>query len=220
MSYVGYGDDDPALWFMGIEEHDAWCSARHIDEVLQPASTHQANGIVYTYGDKAAYKPQDSSGQWESKIAVPLSKSVRDREAYILTKLCLPGSKTFHCNVWPLGRQNDGVWPENYPSDFDLTIEQWRQRRSALCQERFKAIRKHRSNLNVKATVCFGTDSIDAFEDCFDLPREHRPTFQERLYVWDEERVILAYHWGHGHLRDDDVSTIVAILKKWSVLLP
>jgi hypothetical protein len=224
MSYVGYGDDDPALWFMGIEEHDAWRSPQHIDDVLQPASTHRVNGIVYTYGDKAAYVPQDLSGRWEAKIALPLSESGdsgSNSDRYISTKLCLPGSKTFHCNVWPLGRQNEGVWPENYPRDFDLTLEQWRQRRRELCEGRFQSIIGHRSATNVKATVCFGTDSIDAFEDCLGLCRQNRPAFHKRLYVWEKERVILAHHWGHGHLRDDDVSSIVAILKdKWLLSLP
>lgn len=228
MDYIGWGDPYHALWFVGIEEHEGWANESEILGKLGPSSRsiREEHGVLYRYGPEAGYRADETSkiGDWESRIAAPLSANESEPTTYKQTRLWLPGSATFHCNIWSLGRPSERAWPQVYSGLFGMTQDEWKRTRHEVCTARFNRVQGFRQRADVQATVCFGVTHRSAFEAFLGLQADSgKESDDRRLRVWEDAKVILAYHWsgrGEWRLNQKDIAVIVNKLRSWGVALP
>lgn len=223
-SELGWGDAERGLWFLGIEEGSEWGEG---DE--QRIEHHYAHRLYFRNDAlEAKREPNRATNKSridvvEAKIAYPLSRSAGSTsfEQY-REGLWSDGSKVAHGNLYPLGKRALSKWPEHYAQLFGYGANDadHRRYRSDVWKIRVARYAAARAELRPQAIVCLGTTHRNEFRGALGLAAPGREAERGKVYVYDEERVILAPHFAYGHLPDARTALISAILKEWGVDLP
>ncbi|WP_457642238.1 hypothetical protein [Persephonella sp.] len=242
MNHLGWGDPNPIILTVGIEEGGVWCweemeekNKREFEEQCEK-STDFSNKLEYVkycirkrFNEeivpvKIEKNSKENNNNFPiahpvAKIACGISKSCKDWKknwkCYRNKKLWTEGSKIANINLYPLGKKNlKGNFPSCYKELFGLTEENMDLYKECVKKTRFEHIRKFTKEKKVKAIICYGKQSWDDFREVFELPKKEG----EKLVRYDDKKVILVRHFSNG-FPDELCDEIISILTKWGVSL-
>ncbi len=223
---LGWGDGTKnGLWFFGMEERLPWepgQESRIEDHYGHDKYFRDREVESALYGEGRKYPKRDfkpSDGDFvEAKICAELSTS-RMPENDILKNIVnvMPGTGIAHGNLYPLGKPGwKSTFPPHYLDLFGYGPGDMAQYRKDVARHRFPRIRDARKELSPKAIVCFGVGCWPEFREVFGLSGPADP----KRPVYEEDRVILAYHWSFNNLKEADIQWITVKLKEWGVTVP
>lgn len=219
--YVGFGDPDGGLWFMGIEESKAWKSTDEINEFFGPRPGLSWRGAAACVCEKPAESRSERIAEWEAKIAAPLSTSRKDLETFKNEVLWSRDSKVFHANVYPLCKPGTDPekWPDSYRELFGFSRDDRARYESAVRDVRFPILKELRAEAKPQAIVCLGQEYWPVFRDLLGLSESDEGPHDPKLEVFSRDRVILAPHYSYGHL-SSVAEEITQVLASWGVAIP
>jgi len=240
MKHLGWGDPNPIILTVGIEEGGIWCweemderNKREFEEICGKSTSFQNKLDFIRHCIKSKFNKEivpvglnSEKGKNKFPIAYPIakiacgiSKSCKDWKnnwrLYRDTKLWTKESKIANINLYPLGKKKaKGIFPSCYKDLFGLTEENMDLYKECVKKTRFEHIRKFTKEKKVKAIICYGKQSWDDFREVFELPKKEG----EKLVRYDDKKVILVRHFSNG-FPDELCDEIISILTKWGVSL-
>jgi hypothetical protein len=128
VQFIGWGDPQGGLWFIGLEESSVCKDTADIVEIHERDNLHSAGGTAFY---ECSPEPQEkkTTGRfspdrtqiplWEAKIAAPLSASTTDWREYCHCRLWYAGSRVFH-----FGKPKLATWPDHYEDLFGFAQNQ------------------------------------------------------------------------------------------------
>jgi len=129
MNFLGWGDPENGLWFIGIEER-----------MLFDEET-----ILKYKGQKFVYVDKNKELNWP--VAITTSKICAflldtDPANYRSQILWRKGSKVFNANLLPIGKSKIDNWPELYKKLFGFTYEGYIKNRKRIIEKRKENFKK------------------------------------------------------------------------------
>src|SRR5262245_50796899 len=189
-SWLGWGDPDAGLWFVGIEEGAKFSPLK----------------IAAMRGRR--YSPVLEVRERRSPIALRTARIVcllagtEDAREYARARMGWPGSKVFNANLFPIGKPSLSAWPSNYKRLLGVTRAEYLARRDTLSAERAAFFRQLRADRQPQAVICFGKSCWTRFEEVFvrASARPRRPDRTLDILAYESDRVILTPHFSRGSL--------------------
>jgi hypothetical protein len=209
--WLGWGDPQHALWFIGIEEGAEFSPAK----VAAMRGQH--------------FQPVDEVRDRNTPVAIRTAKiacgltGVEDVREYRRSRMGWRGSKVFNGNLFPLGKRSLSAWPSKYDRLLGVTRTEYLAQREALYTERAELFKRFRAIQQPQAVICFGKACWKRFEEVFvgSDTRPARPHPRLDIIVYNADRVILTPHFCRGTLMPNRaVASVIEILKRWNVRLP
>lgn len=189
MRFLGHGEPEKAVWFIGLEyasgDESAAGALEHyatFGEVERPAcspdfSKYGRNGLSIRHLTSRILK-------WVSR-----SGANHEPEWFLENRLWWPGSDTFQANLFPLAKPNHSpVLPESYRREFGLV--DWKDYRRKVVEDRLPRLRRLWEASAQKAVVCFG-DEGELFRTLFDLEGPGEELIPGRVVTYELQRVVL-----------------------------
>jgi hypothetical protein len=206
--WLGWGDPENGLWFIGMEEGAAFDEsvATRRGKVFEPVSGgHRLDWPVATTTAKVV-----------SRLL-----GLGDHTAYRDTMLWRKGSRVFNGNLLPLGRPRRASWPDQYERLFEVRYAAYAAYFGTAEEERFNQFREFRQKMKPQAVVCFGKGFWSHFERVFVANPDDRRFGENGTVVFETDRVILTGHFSYGRWMPNKAVTFVAnTLSRWRVSLP
>lgn len=190
--YLGNGDPRTAkIWFMGIEEAQAYEKLEDIDKVPKEYGTCRGHP-----------NPRNHTPVYDiiSKIITGLQGKDWKKEwvGYRNEKLFSEGSEAFQGNLYPLGKEHIEVWPENYTKWFGLNKEEYYEKIYEEKIGRFAYLRTKREEYGRPLIFCFGSSFRSDFIRCFRLNDSLHEDHQEFRFYIDEKIILNPFFWVGG----------------------
>ncbi|SEL19095.1 hypothetical protein SAMN05444515_11128 [Ectothiorhodospira marina] len=207
MNFIGWGDPANSIWFFGLEEGAAF-QQTYLNEI-----------------DGKAFVPIDEQKNLDwpvaNKTATILTKitgapSVADYRDKILWR---GGSGSFNGNLLPLGKASRQQWSDDYERLFGISANDLGYYIELVREIRYPKIKQLKENAKPQAIVCFGKECWSEFKQVFvEHPYDVKEYGDEKIVVYDSDRVILCGHFSYGvHFTNKALDLVVEILEGWGV---
>ena len=220
LNYIGWGDPNPILLFVGIEETKPF-------ESLEDIETVRGKTII----------PVEEKVKTCERYSIPIAKILaylsgeRDYYRYCLEKLFRKESGVANINLYPLGKENlkTQTGSRNLPKLFGKIVNFEELYKAYIKANRFPLIRGFVENTEtVKAVVCYGKTHWEDFALVFELYREDKFQIPIRVdkdvLVFKSKRerplVILMPHVSSRNLSDKKLEKIAKTIEEFGVKLP
>ncbi|WP_457641333.1 hypothetical protein [Persephonella sp.] len=238
MKHLGWGDPNPVILTVGIEEGGVWCWEEMKEK--NKSDFEKQCGKATDFLNKLEYirycirnkfnkeiVPVEKNSEEDNnnfpiahpiaKIACGVSKSYKDWKKnwknYRKKTLWTEGSKIANINLYPLGKKKaKGSFPSCYKDLFGLTEKNIDLYKECVKEIRFEHIRKFTKDKKVKAIICYGKQNWNDFREVFELPKKEG----KNLVRYDDKKIILVRHFSNG-FPNKLCSEIIEILQKWRV---
>lgn len=228
--YLGWGDPNGGLWFIGLEESAAYGVRNGV------YSSEDLGKELKTIKERGEYEiltnPPEPGGRdaanvraYICKIACCVSEraqhdmssweTYRDKYLYVI------GNKVFQANLYPLGKKDASTssWPTHYKECFGFGSDDYREYIDLVKQTRFGYLRQFKQCHHPKAIVCFGkTDGWPDIRELYSLGSGTEPV-PGKLVVYENERIILTPFFGRG-MSDMLALEVGKTLSRWGVSIP
>lgn len=220
-SWLGWGNPDNGLWFIGVEEAKSWeCGSPDDIHISRMKIASLRNQKYSVYLDKT----QRDSVTWPvaavtAKIAASLNGDIAEWDAYREDKLWLPGNSIFSGNILALGKPSLKIsdWPIGYKELFGFSAQDYSAYYAEAIAARKLAFQQLRAEKSPQAIICFGITAWTIFEDVF---VNDKSSFHENevrnTRIFENDRVILTRHFSNG-MSDSLVLFIAEKLRRWGV---
>ena len=216
LNYLGWGDPEPTILTIGVEEKETWCSKEtNIHEVKQKIRKNFSKRII------------QSKGPHVFSIAHPIAKilsSLRsdykndDWRFYRDNILWTKGSKVANINLFPLGKDRlKAKLPCCYKELFGIGQNDIKEYETLVRKIRYKKIVEFRNSTNIKAIICYGKSYWKEFESLLEVNKGI--DINSNIRIYEDERIILTRHFSNG-FSDSLALAISNILKEWKIKLP
>ena len=220
LHYLGWGDPDPILLFLGVEESKPFGSLEDIDSVK--------GKTVIPVGEKSEICERYAIPI--AKIAAPLSEGGK-RDRYCSEKLFRANSGVANINLYPLGKESlrTAVGSRNPSELFGEIVNFEEIYRAFVKAERFPIIRRFiKQSKNLKGIVCYGKTHWEDFIFLLELYGEGKyrlpPKVGEDFLVFEPKGngpvVILMPHVSARKLSDRQLEEISNTLRDFGIRLP
>ncbi|GAB6074754.1 hypothetical protein [Nautilia lithotrophica] len=215
LNFIGWGDPINGLWTIGIEEGGEWCK-NDIKEVKKEIKSKLCQSFIEEEGSNLNWPVANGC----AKIGCKLSANCNNWTEYRDNILWKKNSKIFNGNIYPLGRKTIYKnFPKCYEELFGITENNLNTYIETVKTIRFPLIRKLKKQYAPKAIICFGKTYWDEFMEVFELKNKNFKN-KEHFKIFENERIILIPHFSRGHMSDENIESLVEILRSWDVKLP
>jgi hypothetical protein len=223
-NYLGWGDPDGGIWFVGLEEASGWeftengqLIENHKKEFRRYKEAH--DGIKDVGPGEIADAMYEQGKKYTridpiiAKLAIlsttnsNLSTIHRNRICeYMTNVLYQKGSKVLRINLYPLGKKTMNTWDENYGKffGFEDKDDYYRAMKGERGEDspRFKSIRERWGDkYKPQVTVCFGKCGFNDFKNVFQLTNSDPKKIDADgvlFEVFEQKRVILTPFFRYG----------------------
>jgi len=232
--WLGWGDPQYGLWFIGIEEGDSWeCKS-------QEDLRRKRNRIRTEFSGKSHTSyPVPADRGWEgslsgvrtpvftvtAKIASLMSDGKPDWRKYRDEVLWVDGYGVFNGNLLSLGKPNlrndESAWPEGYKELFGFAASDYSKYYDKVREDRYRHFKRFVQRHTPQAIVCYGKTRWNDFKKVFVNDATNTGKVIEPrtgTAAFDEDKVILTRHFSNG-MPDSTVRCIGEQLKKWGVTI-
>lgn len=207
--FKGFGEPSGKIWFIGIEEAGVW--SKDPNECKKEIEGYRnSRGFRYNDGNDSLNSPVYVT---ISKIMSELNGNGMDWSAYRKLNLFREGSDVFQMNLFPLGKKRVVDWPGHYKAVFGYGKEDYKRYISNVKTTRFQMLEDFWNKKSPEVTICFGKTYWSEFQKLLNLNGHHETYEDGFIILYREERVVLTPFFGHGHMSDGRIQTLVKILK-------
>lgn len=219
-NYLGTGDPSGGVWFIGLEEGEAWEDSSE-KEIME---FYVGREFAYvTDKERAAFSIGGQKiREFMCKMVQPFSdqfkaKSWNDFHKEVLWE---KGYGVFQANLYPIGKPFRNVWLPHFKTLFGFGPEDRQEYEKYVRGTRFKKISLMRQESVPQATICFGMSGWDDFKLLLNLNQSPSKELFKNVICYENEKVILTPHFANGHMSDEKTDIIKSKLKKFNVRLP
>ena len=227
--FLGWGNPDGPLWFIGLEEAEKWKEDPLRDEEMYERYAKKIFPV--TPGEIA--RDARRSGRRFTQVYEVMSKltlaligqdeaALEHWEEYRNEKLLIDGGLTFQMNLYPLGKKRLDEWPKHYRSVFGFGREDLDRYREGVKKERFRLLRNEWERHQPRLTVCFGRTGWDDFEEFFKgrLDREAEGLEFCKVFRISGRGVVLTPFFWRPSMTNKKILDLAALLTRLFPLSP
>jgi len=211
-SYIGLGEPNNSLWFIGLEEAGGWKEC-WIDD----RDDYEAYSKHIKQRAEKDVEPISRAYAWISKICTKLILH-NDMEWSVFRKkhLFKKDCPVFQSNLYPLGKPSRQDYPDHYKSVFGYSLDEYNNLKH---EKRWKNIKDYGDKSSPQATICFGQEGWNSFLNMLEISKSpSRKLNNGKIHIFENDRVILT-HFFRNNSGGEILETIVPILNSWNVSL-
>lgn len=212
MRFLGHGEPENAVWFVGLEYADAYGSAAEAQE------NYALHGEVERPTGPPDFSELGRKGLAIRHLTARILKSVSRRGAphehewFMNNCLWWPESATFQANLFPLGMSahTTGI-PEIYQREFG--VGNWGEYRKQVRDYRIPLLKRLWASSSRKAVVCFGSGESELFKQAFDVASEPEDIVPGKVVAFRKERVLITPFFDFRLFLSEDADRVGAFLR-------
>ena len=228
LNYLGWGDPNPKVLTVGIEEAGIWCPNTALKKTCGSQKDNESDidyirrCIRENFNTQITPVRQNDSNIFPiahpiAKIACNISKTCKKShinwKTYRDNKLWTKESQIANINIYPLGKKSlQGEFPSCYKELFgNFSVNDYEKK---VKRDRFKIIRSFVKNFDIKVIICYGKSNWDDFKCLFEVKTTEK--LNNFLEVNWDKKIIFTRHFSRG-FSNKLVEEIVNILKNWEI---
>lgn len=210
-NWLGTGDPDNGLWFIGMEEADSFTN-----EVVESYRGKQYAPVL----SSDAIKSYNRVANMTAKIVATLCGIPSQYQKYRDSFLWRKGSKVFNGNLLPLGRPKRTSWPKENEELFGLSHKDYIDNFSIIKDDRINKFKKFRTEKCPQAIVCFGKQFWNEFAYIFATEGDPKISCGNNLAIFEHSKTILTGHFSYGTwMPKKSVEDVAKKLLEWGVVM-
>ena len=234
LNHLGWGDSNPKILTIGIEEAGIWClkvKDKENEDLKSICGLKKDNESDIDYVRRCIKEkfsepviPVSSEDSNVFPIAHPIAKiacgisktcernNINWRE-YRDSVLWTKGSQIANINIYPLGKKSlQSDFPSCYKELFgNFSSNEYKKR---VKEDRFNTIRSFIENSNTEVIICYGKSNWEEFKNLLEIKTTER--LNNFLEIDNNRKVIFTRHFSKG-FSDKLVEKIIDILENWEV---
>jgi len=239
--FLGWGDPNlsgDGVWTIGLEEGSPWKKGSTPDDVVKfyCEKTRNYSGnfeIIDNNNPECTYPIRTRTARILASLAVPdLDQrspiGLKLVKRYIEEQLWRTDSRTFHSNLFPLGKKSFADWPDHYAGLFGFGKRNPKEYEEKVRSDRFPKLFELWKLQKPRATICFGKACWEDFELLLHINHESakaydKPQIEGLDYQWyevGEQFVILIPFLRGSFVTNAAIAHLTQELRRRGVRLP
>lgn len=206
--FLGWGNPEDAIWFVGIEEGGGWSKAEYEAELKKDLTQKEYEEAVdrdiisnYNQNDHIKHcEKEDIFKEKEDFLYRNITRILKD-ERLANTNI----NNLFISNLYPLGVNSNSCedWVKvftDYKTIFELKNEEYQKDKyyDRASEDRFITLGKLREEHKPLLTICYGISHHLNFADCFKVKVIENKQTRGRCFISEDNTLIVVNHLSYS----------------------